>query len=165
MANVPQELVVAAFHDEAAAKQALEEIKQLEKQHAVKIRNVALLSKDADGKLEIKEPTDAGFVKGAAWGGVGGAVLGIITGPVGWAALGGAAIGGLVTKLRDSGFEHKRLEEWGERLEPNSSAIIAVVDLTIVEELRKALEALAKEVASFAIEEEIAAQLDAEPSA
>ena len=164
MAEVPQELVVAAFQSEEGAKQALEELKALQKEHAIKVRNVALLSKDAEGKLEIKEPTDAGFVKGAAWGGLGGAVLGIIAGPIGWAAVGGAAVGGLVTKLRDSGFDHARLEEWGKQLKPNSSAIVAIIDHTWVNELRKILDQLGEEVASFAIEQEIAAQLDAEPA-
>jgi len=84
----------------------------------------------------------------------------VIAGPVGWAALGGAAIGGLVGKLRDSGFENARLEQWGANLTPGSSAIVAVIEHTWVTEVEKIMREDAKDVASMAVEADIAAQLE-----
>ena len=49
-------------------------------------------------------------------------------GPIGLAAtVGGAAIGGLAAKLHDSGFNDERLRRLGQSLQPNTSAILAVI--------------------------------------
>jgi uncharacterized membrane protein len=96
------------------------------------------------------------------YGGVAGAVIGVIAGPVGWAALGGAAIGGLVAELRDSGFKNERLEQWGANLTPGSSAIVAVIEHRWVQEVEKMLRESAKDVLSLAVADEIATQLEAQ---
>ena len=48
-------------------------------------------------------------------------------------------MGGLVAKLRDSGFSDARLEAIGEGMPPGSSAIVAVVEHKWVEQVEKAL--------------------------
>jgi uncharacterized membrane protein len=162
MADAPLDVVVAAFNDEKGAAAALAKLKEAQKEKIITVKDAALLNKDADGKLHVKETGDMTGTRGAAIGGVTGAVVGLIAGPVGWAALGGATIGGLVAKIRDSGFNNKRLEQWGTSLAPGSSAIVAVIEHTWVTELEKLLQEEAKEVVSLAIEADIAAQLDAE---
>jgi len=160
MPNAPLDVIVAAFNDERGATEALGKLKEGQKAGVIKVRDAALLTKDADSKLKVKETADMTGTRGAVLGGVAGAVVGVIAGPVGWAALGGAAIGGLVAKLRDSGFENSRLEQWGANLTPGSSAIVAVIEHTWVTEVEKLLREDAKEVASMAVEADIAAQLE-----
>jgi uncharacterized membrane protein len=162
MSDVPVQVIVAAFQDEKAAKSALKELKQASREGLIKIENAAVLRKDEKGKLHIKETHDMGGGKGAALGGVGGAAIGLVAG----AALAapvvvGALIGGLVAKLRDSGFSNKRLEALGEGLQPGTSAIIAVVEHTWVAKVEEALAEAQAEVITAEIQADIADQLEA----
>lgn len=162
MSDNPVQLVVAAFQEEAAAKAALKELKQAQKAKVIKIENAAVLRKDAKGKLHIKETHDMGGGKGAVFGGVGGAAIGLIGGPALLVPTAvGALVGGLVAKLRDSGFANKRLESLGEGLQPGTSAIVAVVEHTWVGQVEEALAEAEAEVMTAAIQADIAAQLEA----
>ena len=162
MSDVPVQLIVAAFKDEAAAKEALKALKEARKAGLIKIENAAVLRKDAKGKLHIKETHDMGGGKGAAFGGVAGAVIGLIAGPalVVPAAV-GALVGGLTAKLRDTGFSNQRLETLGEGLQPGSSAIVAVVEHTWVDKVEEALAEAEADVMTAEIKADIAAQLEA----
>jgi len=162
MSDVPVQLIVAAFQEEMAAKQALKVLKEAKKQGLIKIENAAVLRKDEKGKLYIKETEDMGGGKGAAFGGVAGAVIGLIAGPalVVPAAV-GALVGGLTAKLRDTGFSNQRLEALGEGLQPGSSAIVAVVEHTWVDKVEEALAEAQADVMTAEIKADIAAQLEA----
>lgn len=161
MADVPVQVIVAAFQDPNGASAALEQLKQAKKAGLIKIEDAAILVKDADGKLRIKDTGDMGGGKGAAIGGVVGGVIGLLAGPVGWAALGGAVIGGLAAKLRDGGFSDARLKQIGASLKPNSSAIIAVIDHTWVAEVERQMQQAGANTVTEAISADIAAQLEA----
>ena len=84
--------------------------------------------------------------KGAVVGGLLGAGLGLITGGVGWLLLGGGAVGALAAKARDGGLSDARLKELGERMTPNSSAIVAVVELTWVADVEREFAAVGADV-------------------
>jgi uncharacterized membrane protein len=161
MADVPVEVVVAAFQDPNGASAALEQLKQAKKQGLIKIEDAAVLVKDADGKLRIKETGDMGGGKGAVIGGVVGGVIGLLAGPIGWAALGGAVIGGLAAKMSDGGFSDARLKQIGASLKPNSSAIIAVIDHTWVAEVERQMQQAGADTVTEAISADIAKQLEA----
>ena len=160
MANdVPRQVIVAAFDGVDGAKEAFEGLRELEKEKSIKIDNAAILQKDHDSKLHIRDTKDMTGTRGVVLGGVTGAIVGVIAGPVGWVALGGAAIGGLVAKLKDGGFDNSRLEQWGDRLQPGTSALIAVVDHIWVRDVEAALKESARDVMTMEISDEIAAQL------
>jgi len=162
MSDNPVQLVVAAFKDEGAAKAALKELKQAQKAKVIKIENAAVLRKDEKGKLHIKETHDMGGGKGAVFGGVGGAAIGLIGGPALLVPTAvGALVGGLVAKLRDSGFANKRLETLGAGLQPGTSAIVAVVEHTWVGKVEEALAEAAADVMTAEIQADLAAQLEA----
>jgi uncharacterized membrane protein len=95
-------------------------------------------------------------------GGVAGAVVGVIAGPVGWVTLGGAVVGGLAAKLRDGGVADDRLREVGEGLTPGSSAIVAVVEHEWLEKVEAQLRVTAADVVTEAIAADVAAQLEEE---
>ena len=157
--DVPTQVIVAAFDGMDSAKEAFDDLKQLEKEKSIKIENAAILRKDHDSKLHIRDVKDMTGTRGAVLGGVTGAVVGVITGPVGWVALGGAAIGGLVAKLKDGGFDNSRLEQWGDRLQPGTSALVAVVDHIWVRDVEAALKEDARDVMTLEIGKDIATQL------
>ena len=162
MADVPVDVVVAAFPNEMGATDALHDLEAAKKQGMIDIRDAAVLRRDASNELHITETADKGFGKGAVMGGVAGAVVGVIAGPIGWVTLGGAAVGGLAAKLRDGGFPDDRLRQVGEGLKPGSSAIVAVVEHEWVREVERRMEARAADLITESIESDIAAQLEEE---
>jgi uncharacterized membrane protein len=162
MADVPVQLIVAAFQDESGADAALAELKEAKKEKLVNIKDAAVLRKDAQGELHVKEIGDMTGARGGAIGGVVGAGLGIITGGATLALAGlGAAAGGLAAKLRDSGFKDERLRQLGGGLKPGSSAIVAVIEHTWVKEAQADLEKAGADVVVESISTDIAAQLEA----
>ena len=162
MSDVPVQMIVAAFQDEGAAKEALKTLREAKKEGLIQIENAAVLRKDEKGKLHIRETHDMGGGKGAALGGVGGAAVGLIAGAALAAPVAvGALIGGLVAKLRDSGFSNQRLETLGESLQPGSSAIIAVVEHTWVAQVEEALAEAEADLMTAEIGADIAGQLEA----
>jgi uncharacterized membrane protein len=162
MSDVPIQLIVAAFNDEKAAREALKALKRAQKEKLIKIENAAVLHKDAKGKLHIKETADMGGKKGATLGGVAGAVIGLIAGPALLVpAAVGALVGGLTAKLRDSGFEDARLQALGEGLKPGSSAIVAIFEHTWVDEVEKVLAQAQADLLTASIKADISEQLDA----
>ena len=162
MSDVPVQLIVAAFQDEGAAKETLKTLREARKEGLIKIENAAVLRKDEKGKLHIRETHDMGGGKGAALGGVGGAAVGLIAGAALAAPVAvGALIGGLVAKLRDSGFSNQRLETLGESLQPGSSAIVAVVEHTWVAQVEEALAEAEADLTTAEIGADIASQLEA----
>src|SRR6185295_15534661 len=128
MPESPVDVIVAAYNDEQGASNALKELKAASEEWKVDIKDAAILKRDMDNKLKITESADRGFGRGAIIGGVAGAAVGVMAGPIGWATLGGAAVGGLAAKLRDGGFKDDRLRTIGEGLQPGSSALIVVVE-------------------------------------
>jgi uncharacterized membrane protein len=161
MSDVPVQVVVAAFKDEKSASEALKALKQARNEGLIKIVDAAVLRKDEKGKLHIKETADMGGGKGAVIGGVLGGVVGILAGPIGWAAVGGAVIGGLAAKLHDGGFSDARLKQIGESLKPGSSAIIAVIDHVWVAEVERQMQKAGADYVTASLSADIAKQLAA----
>lgn len=162
MSEVPVQLIVAAFQDERMAKEALNALKEAQRQKLIKIDNAAVLHKDAKGRLHISETADMGGGKGAALGGVAGAAIGLIAGPALLVpAAVGALVGGLSAKLRDSGFSDARLKALGARLTPGSSAIVAVVEHRWVDEVKRVMAEAQADLFAEAIGADVSAQLEA----
>jgi uncharacterized membrane protein len=162
MTEVPIQLIVAAFNEEKAADAVLKELKQAKREKLIGIQNAAVLRKDKKGKLHIKETADMGGGKGAVLGGVTGAVIGVLAGPllVVPAAV-GALVGGLAAKLRDGGFSDERLKRIGEGLQPESSAIIAIVEHKWVQTVEQELAEAGADLFTESLSADIAGQLEA----
>jgi uncharacterized membrane protein len=161
MTEVPIQLIVAAFNEEKTADAVLKDLKQAKRARLIGIQNAAVLRKDKNGKLRIKETADMGGGKGAALGGVTGAVIGLLAGPalIVPAAV-GALVGGLAAKLRDSGFSDERLKRIGESLQPESSAIIAVVEHKWVQTVQEELAEAGADLFTESLGADIAEQLE-----
>jgi uncharacterized membrane protein len=161
MSDVPAQIIVAVFKDPYAAGQAMEDLKLAKKRHWIAVDDAAVLTKDADGKLRIKDTKDMGGGKGMVIGAVVGGAIGLLTGGVGLLALGGGALGGLGAKLRDGGLPDARLRELGEAMPPNSSALVAVIEHTSVADAEQALRDVGADVVTASLTADIAAQLKA----
>lgn len=159
MTDNPIQVLVAAFNDPKRAAEVMSDLKQGKKEGFIGILDAAVVVKDADGKLKVKD-SKRRSTKGFITGGVIGAVLGLLAGPVGWMAIGGGAIGALAGKLAGSPMK-ATMEEIGSALTPNSSAIVAVVEHTWVGQLKDALAQEGARVAMETLKEDIANQLNA----
>lgn len=161
MSDVPMQIIVAAFQDENKADQALKTLKEAKKEKLISIDNAAVIRKDEEGKLHIKETADMGGGKGAGIGTLVGGAIGLIGGPVGVVAGGalGAVVGGLTAKLYDGGFKDDRLRQIGTSLQPGTSAIIAVIEHRWVAELERELAEEGADVTTAVLAADIAEQL------
>ncbi len=162
MSEAPVQLLIAAFNTPTGAEEVLDQLKTAKKEKLIGIQAARVLVKDENGKVHTK---DVGLTtgKGAVAGGVIGAVVGVLTGGVGLAlGAAGALVGGLIGKSKKEGrFDAARIETIAESLTPNSSAIIAVIELNYVAELEAELEEAGADVMTAAIAADIAEQLAA----
>jgi uncharacterized membrane protein len=155
--DAPLQAIVAAFPDERGASTALEELRDIDKD-LLGVKEAAVLVRDANGDLKIRESHHLG--KGAVLGGAAGALVGVLAGPIGWVTVGGAAVGTLAARLRDSGFPDDRLREIGKGLSPGTSALVAIVEHRWVTQLEEQLRQAGARFATEAMAEDLAAQLD-----
>ena len=161
MSDVPTELIVAAFQDEKGAEAAYKELKQAKKEHIIKIQDAAVIRRDAKNKLHIKDVHDMGGGKGAGIGAVVGGAIGLLAGPVVLVGAAGALIGGLAAKMKDGGFPDDRLKQIAEGLQPGTSALVAVIEHTWVQDMEDAMAEAGAQVVTASISADIAEQLAA----
>jgi len=161
MSDVPVQVIIAAFKEEETADAALKALKEAKKERLIGIQDAAVIRRDEDNKLHIKETADMGGGKGAAVGGVLGGIIGLIGGPAGVVLGGaaGAAVGGFTAKLFDAGIPDERLEEIGSALTPGTSAIIAIIEHKWVAEVEQELAQAGADVLTEALRDDITKQL------
>lgn len=130
----PGELMVVAFPSEDKAQEVLRVLQQLHREHLATLGNAAIIRRDAGGHVTIKETRDFDAKQGAVVGALAGGLIGALRGEL----LGGAALGlagGLVAnKVIDLGFPDAYLRDLAQQLAPGTSAIVAVVHFTQVDQ-------------------------------
>ena len=154
------EVFVATYADEGGAQSALNTLEEMDKAGSIEIIDAAVIAKDMGGKVTIVETAELTPKKGAGKGAVVGAVLAVIFPPslLAGAVLGGT-IGALVGKFTDKGlFDNTALKEAAEDLPEGSSAVVAVVEDTWVQQMATAIEGYDK-LANNALDAEFAASV------
>ena len=137
--DTPVDLYIAAYADPDAAQGDWDAIKEMAKQKTIKVDGLVLISRDMDGKIDVKD--DAHTVgHGAAWGVGAGLLIGIIFPPSllvsGLVGAGvGAGIGGLVSHSEKSEIK----DEVEDDVPPGSSAIVALFEERWAADIEKAL--------------------------
>jgi len=161
MKDEPFTVILAEFENEEAASQALNNLKAERKERSFTLKDTVIIRKDPNGKLHIKETDDSGGGKGAGFGLLAGAALGLIGGPLGIAAWGaaGALVGGIAAKLHDSGIQNDQLRQIGEELTLGGSALVIVIDPDWTTPIEKDLVQSGGQVFTTGIAAEIAAQI------
>ena len=137
--TAPVDLYVAAYLDADAARYDWDAIKRLASDDVIKVEGLILVSRRSDGKIHVDDNFHTAG-KGAAWGAVGGAVVGLIFPPsllagalVGAGA--GLGIGGLVSH----GQKAEIKADVEDALPLNSSGIVALFDQQWTADVDKAL--------------------------
>lgn len=127
------ELIARVFPDLEGASRALDFLQDMQRwgKDAVKIRNAAVLVKDDQGNTSIREMAEEkdsrrGRVLGALAGGLAGLAVGPVGAVVG--AVAGYGAGKAVTDRIDAGLSDEFLTGLKEYMQPNTSAIIVLVE-------------------------------------
>ena len=154
----PQPVIVATFKSADAATAAAQALKDAHKKKEIAYKAYAVVNLDEKKKMHVKETGDVGGIAGLVSGGLLGAVIGIMAGPVGWAMLAGAAVGGVTAKLIDSGVKSDEIKKVGESLQPGASAVIVLADEAAPVEAK--LKAAGGEVTTATIAPEVVAQAE-----
>jgi uncharacterized membrane protein len=125
-------ILAFAFAGQKTADQNLKDTKSSGVLEGYDIAAQAVVEQDQKGKVHIHQPGHGGV--GAVIGGAVGGVLGLIGGPPGVLALGaaGAAVGGAAGHF-DTVIPKDDLEELGEALTPDTSALLLLLEDTYSE--------------------------------
>ncbi len=162
MSTSTMEIFVAAYATEQGAGAALKDFQAAQHAGAIELIDAAVIVHTADDKVKIEETADPSGKKWAKRGAIAGGLVGLIFPPslIVSAAVGGGA-GGLWGKIRDKGFADEDLKEIGNSLPPGSSAIIAVAEDRMLEQLERGLAGYER-IAKHAVSAEGAALIVAE---
>ena len=156
------DLFVACFDNEKQAGEALKDFKSAQRDGALDLIDAVVIARGADGKVRFEETADPSGKKWAKRGAIAGGLVGLIFPPsiIASAVVGGGA-GGIWGKVRDKGFKDEDLKEIGESLEPGTSAIIAITEDRLLEQLEKGLAGYDR-ISHHALSAEAAALVSAE---
>jgi uncharacterized membrane protein len=95
----PDKVVVVSFSDDSQAFEALATVKQLDGQGQIDLVAAAVVTRDPDGRVQVKDEAGGDSYVGTASGGLIGLLIGILGGPLG--ILIGGATGLLLGSLYD----------------------------------------------------------------
>ena len=169
----PNNVLVVTFGDDPEndqnAYQALTDLKQLDSQDQIKITGAAVITRDGDGRVDVKSDLGQDPYVGTASGGVIGLLVGIIGGPLGM--LLGGAYGMLVGSLFDIDevdTTESVLGEISKQVQPTRTALLAEVTEQSPEVVDAAMARLGGEILrrpAADVEEEIAVAAEAQRKA
>ena len=169
----PDNVLAITFGDDPEqdpnAYQALTDLRQLAAQGQIRIAGAAVVTRDADGRVDVKsEVVDDPYV-GTASGGIIGLLVGIIGGPVG-VLLGGTygALVGSLFDIDDLVTTDSVLGEISKQVQPTRTALLAHVTEQSPEVIDTAMARLGGQVMRrpvFEVEQEIAAAQEAQRKA
>jgi uncharacterized membrane protein len=116
------DLIAIAYDDEFKAEEVRLTLAKLQKGHLIELEDAAVVVKNAEGKVKLKQAIDltsAGAVSGGFWGLLIGTLFFM---PLAGLAV-GASAGALSGALGDIGVDDQFMRELGETLQPGSSAL------------------------------------------
>jgi uncharacterized membrane protein len=120
------DLIAIAYDDEHKAEEVRLALVKLQKEHLIELEDAAVVIKNAEGKVKLKQAVDL-TAAGATSGGFWGLLIGtLFLNPLLGAAV-GAAAGGITGALSDIGVEDKFMKELGATFEPGTSALFVLV--------------------------------------
>jgi uncharacterized membrane protein len=133
--------VVTTFSSEANAYEGTRALKELHVQGDLTLYGLAVIAKDAGGKLSVKEAPDD--LPGTAVGGLVGVLVGVLGGPAGVVVgLTAGMLLGSISDLLNVGVGADFLDKVSRGLAPGKAAVIAEVDEDWVTPLNTRMEAI-----------------------
>jgi uncharacterized membrane protein len=119
------QLLVITFGERETAAQAAERLKSIHKAHAANIDDMAVVEKDAEGKVHVQHGIDTVTAGGAIGGGFLGLLLGLVFFPIGGLII-GAAAGAFIGRSLHHNVDKKLVEDVTSDLGPDSSALFVL---------------------------------------
>jgi uncharacterized membrane protein len=119
------QLLVITFGKRETAAQAAERLKSIHKAHAANIDDMAVVEKDAEGKVHVQHGIDTVTAGGAIGGGFLGLLLGLVFFPIGGLII-GAAAGAFIGRSLHHNVDKKLVEDVTSDLGPDSSALFVL---------------------------------------
>ncbi len=151
-------ILVITFEDENQGMAVLKSLKSLEHQNLLNLNDAAVITKDAEGKVQVKNMTESGVKIGALGGGALGLLIGGLLFPVAGLLI-GAAGGALLGKTFNTGVDKKFIQEVRDSLTPGSSAILFIVSHENLGILIQALEPYSGKIYQSSFDSEAEAEL------
>jgi len=121
-------MIVSVFNDETSAYEGVKALWNLHDEGSITVYAAAIIAKDSNGKISVKQTEDQGPA-GTAVGLATGSFIGLLGGPVGVAI--GATTGALAGSFYDlaqAGVGADFLDEVSARLAPGKTAVVAEID-------------------------------------
>ncbi len=118
-------LIVTIYDDIEEAAKVRQAISKQQKSGYISLDDSAVVIKEADGKVHVKNEMDRGMEVGMLGGGLLGLLIAGIFFPIGGLIIGGA-LGALVGKTFGKDVDQKFVKEVGEEMKPNSSALFVI---------------------------------------
>jgi uncharacterized membrane protein len=119
------DIIVVGFDREDDGLAALRSLRSLEKNARLHLEDTALVTKDPDGTVRVKNEVASGTEEGAVVGAMLGGLLTVVFPVVG--LVGGAVVGGLIGRSAKPGIDGAFVKEVTEGLRPGSAALFALV--------------------------------------
>ena len=153
------QLIVITFPQRETAAQAAERLKSANKAHAIDIDDMAVIEKDAEGKVHSKHGLDTTTAGGAIGGGFLGLLLGLVFFPVAGLLI-GAAAGAAIGRSLHHNVDKKLVQDVTNDLGPDTSALFVISSGTAAA-MVGALEELNGKIYQTTLDSEAEAQLQA----
>src|SRR5579859_2067207 len=151
------DLTVLTFGSLTGADDMLKDVQELQSADFLEILDAVVVTRDGQGKVDVRQPLEVGPGKGAAFGAVTGAVVGLLGGPAG-AVVGlvaGGMTGGAAGAAFESGVPVKEIKSVAvQELAPNESALLLYVEEVWLDQIELAAQDLAKSIVHEVVAEE-----------
>ncbi|HEU6443445.1 MAG TPA: DUF1269 domain-containing protein [Gaiellaceae bacterium] len=133
------DVLIAVYLVPDLARQDFDSYVKLVEEGTVSAEGIAVVTKDANGEIEVLETGDHLGRKGAKVGGGVGLVLGLFAPPLLAATAVGAAVGGLAGRFARKRVQAGIGEKMDDALPPGSAGIIAIYDSADADAVARAL--------------------------
>jgi arylsulfatase len=120
-------VIIAAYPAIEPATKNFDQLVQLVKDRKIKSDGMILVQKDNESNLTVSETGDHLGRRGGGWGGGVGLLVGLFAPPLLASVAVGAAAGAVVGKFAKHKITSEIESGLGEKLKPNTAAILAIV--------------------------------------
>ena len=153
-------LVAIGYPDQGTAEQARDTVSRLESELIIQADQVAVISRDLEGKYHVQTSHGGGGTAGGAiWGGFWGILFGLLFFiPVaGWAV--GTGLGALFGHLSQKGIDKEFQQQVRDHLQPGTSAVFMVIEQATPDKAIAALQQFGGTVIKTSLSDEDTAKL------
>lgn len=134
------QLIVFTYNSEGQAATVLQKVTDLSKQHLIGVQDAAVIVKDANGKVKVKQTMES-MVKGRniVSAGFWGLLIGLIFGGPIFLALLSMGLSALFGRSLDVGVDNQFIKDVGNDLAPGNSALFLLSNEITVDKVADAL--------------------------